>query len=66
MRYVRYQRRRLVIFPRKFSSSDDIFVYYAGDNNVVGLVQPIPDISDKPKAYMEDEDVVDTIGDEIL
>ena len=54
------------IFPHKFSSDDYLFIYAAGDNNVVSLIYPNPDIEDTPEAYITYEDAVDTMGDDIL
>ena len=51
-----------LIFPQKFSSSEYFFVYYYGENNVVGLLQPTPDSADTPETYMTDEDLVYTMG----
>ena len=55
-----------LIFTQKFSSSDELFVYAAGENNVVGLIQPTPDSAYTPEDYMPDNDVVDTMGDDML
>ena len=51
-----------MILPQKFSSVEYFFVYYAGDNNVVGLIQPTPGSADTPEAYITDEDVFYTMG----
>ena len=53
-------------FTQKFCSGDYFFVYADGDNNVVGLMQPITYSVDTPEAYMSDEDVVDTMIDDIM
>ena len=55
-----------LIFTQNFYSCDYLFVYDAGDNNVVGLIQTIPDSADTSESYMPDEDMVDTMGDDIL
>ena len=55
-----------LVFLRKFSSVDYLFVYDSGDNNFVGLIQPTTDIADTLEVYMPYEDVVDTTGDYIL
>ena len=38
-----YQRRRTIFFTLMLSSGDYFFVYAAGENNGVGLIQPTPD-----------------------
>ena len=53
-------------FTQMLSSGDYFFVYAAGENNGVGLIQPTPDSVDTPEAYITDEDVVDTIIVDIL
>ena len=55
-----------LIFPHKFSSGYYLFVYAAGYNIVVSLINPTPDSADTPEDYITDEDVVDTMGDDIL
>ena len=37
-----------LLFPKKLSSSDYLFVYAAGENNFFGLIYPIPDSADIP------------------
>ena len=55
-----------LIFPHNLSSSDYLFVYAAGENNVVILIQNTPDSADTTDFYMTDEDVVDNMGDDII
>ena len=54
------------IFTQKISSHDCLFVYSAGDNNIFGLIQPTQDSVDTSEAYMIDNYVVDTMGDDML
>ena len=55
-----------MVSPHKLSSSSYFFVYDAGDNNVVGLIQPTPDNAYTLDAYMKYEDVVYTLGYDML
>ena len=55
-----------MIFTQKFSSVGYLFVYIAGENNVVGLIYPTTDITDTMEAYMTDYDMVDTMGYNML
>ena len=50
----------------KFYSGDYLFVYASDDNNVVVLIQTTPDTSDTPEADIPYEEVVDTMGDDML
>ena len=54
------------IFPNKYYSGDYYFVYASDDNNVVGLLQPTPYISNIPEADIPDEYVVDTMGSDMM
>ena len=51
-----------MICPQKFFSGDYLFVYDAGEKNVVGLIYHTPDSEYTTEAYMKNDDVVDTIG----
>ena len=53
-------------FSQKFYFSDYLFVYASDDNNVVVLIQPIPESADTTEADMQYEKVVDTMGYDIL
>ena len=55
-----------LIFPQKFSSSDYLFVYDYGDNNVVDLIHPIKDSAYTPEADILDKEVVETMGEDML
>ena len=55
-----------LIFSQKLYSGDYLFVYDADDNSVVGLIYPTPDSSDTLEDYIPDEDVFDTMGDDIM
>ena len=55
-----------LMFTQKFSSSDYLFYYADGDNNVVGFIQTTKDSADTPEACMPDEDVVYTTGYDML
>ena len=48
-------------FTQKFSSGDYLFVYAAGENNVVSLIQTNTYSEDTPDEYMSDQDVVDAM-----
>ena len=54
------------IFLQKFSYGDSFFVYDADKDNIVGLIHNTPDSEDKLEAYMTYEDLVDTMGYDIL
>ena len=66
MRYLRCRRRLLLGSPQNFSSDDNLFFYTSGDNNVVRLIQPTPDSAYTMESYITDEDVVNTMVDDIL
>ena len=53
-------------FTHKFSSGDYLSVYNTGDNNVVGLIHPTPDIEKTLEVYIPDQDVVDTMVADIM
>ena len=55
-----------MVYPQKVFSGDYFFVCASGDNNVFVLMNPIPYIADVPEAEMPYEEVVDTMGDDIL
>ena len=63
LRWVRYDH---FILPQKFSSVYYFFVYYYGENNVFGLIQPTPYSADKLEVDISDEDLVDNMGDYML
>ena len=48
------------------SSSYYYYFYAAHDNNVVGLILTTPDSVDTPESEIPDEDMVDTMGDDML
>ena len=51
--------------PQNFSSGDYLSIYATDDNNVVILIQSTPESADTQKADMPDEEMVDTMGDDI-
>ena len=53
-------------FTQKLSSGVYLFLYNYGDNNVVCLIHPTPDIADTLEYYIPDEYVVNTMGDNML
>ena len=55
-----------MIFTQNFSFGQYLFFYATGDNIVVGLIHLTTDNEGTPEAYMEDDDVVDNMGDDIL
>ena len=55
-----------LIFPQKLSSSDYFCVYDSGDNNVVSLIHINTYSAYTPYDYITDEDMVDTMEDDIL
>ena len=55
-----------LVFPHRFSSGECLFVYSAGDNSVVSLIYTTSESTDITVAYRTDENVVDTIGDDML
>ena len=55
-----------LIFTQNFSFGQYLFFYATGDNIVVGLIHLTTDNEGTPEAYMEDDDVVDNMGDDIL
>ena len=55
-----------LLFTQRLSSSNYFFVYAAGENNVVGLIQPTPDITYTLEAYITYDDVIDTMLDDIM
>ena len=55
-----------LIFLQNFSSRDYFFLYDSDDNNVVGLIHPNPEITDTTYSEIQDEDVVDTMGYDML
>ena len=52
------------IFPQNFSSGDYLFFYNPGENSVVGF--PTPDSEDTLEDYIPYQDVVDTMGDDMM
>ena len=55
-----------LIFTQKLSYGDYLFVYADGNNNIFGLIHPTPDSEYTLEVYITDEDVVDTMGDDIM
>ena len=66
MRYVRYWIRWTLDFSQKFYSGYYLFVYASDENNVVILIHTTPESSDTPEDLMPYEEVVDTMGDDML
>ena len=66
VRYVHYWIRRKLYFSQKFYSGDYSFVYASDDNNVVVSIHPTPESEDTPEADIPYEEVVDTMGDDML
>ena len=54
-----------LICLQKFSSGDNLFLYYS-KKNVVGLLQSTQDSADTPEAEIQDEDEVNTMGYDML
>ena len=55
-----------LIFTQKLFSGDYLFVYDSDDNNVVVLIHPTSESEDTPEAEMPDQEVADTMGDDIM
>ena len=55
-----------LIITQNFSPGDYLFVQADGDNNDDGLTQPTPDSVYTPEAYITFDDLIDTMGDDIL
>ena len=55
-----------LIFPQKLSSGNYLCVYSGGHNNVVGLICTYTYNEDTPEDYMKNEDMVDTMVDDIM
>ena len=55
-----------LVFTHKFSYIENLFFYAAGENNVDHFIQFTPEIADTPESYIIDEDVVDTMGDDMM
>ena len=53
-------------FPHTFFSGDYFFVYDSDNNNVVVLIHPTPYISDTPEDKILDEELVGTMGDDMM
>ena len=53
-------------FSQKFYSGGYLFVYASDDNNVVVLRQTTTESADTPEAEMPYDEVVDTMGDDML
>ena len=53
-------------FSQKLYSGDYFFVYASDEHNVVVLIHPTPEIADTPEADMTYDEVVDTMGYDIL
>ena len=66
MRYVRYWIRWTLDFPQKLYSVEYLYVYASYENNCVVLRQSTPYSADAPDAEMPYEEVVDTMGYDIL
>ena len=66
MPYIRYWIRQTLDFSQKFYSGDYLFVYAYYDNNVVVLIHPTPESEDTPKAEIPYEELVGTMGDDML
>ena len=66
MRYVRYWIRWTLDFSQKLYSGDYLIVYASDENNDVVLIQITPDIVYTLEADMPYEEVVDTMGNDIL
>ena len=62
-----YTRKyEIFICPHKFSSGDNYFVYDNDDNYVFGLIYITTESADTPDSEILGEDVVDTMGDDII
>ena len=55
-----------LVFPYNFSSVDYLFLYTDDEKNVFVSIQPITESAYKPEADIPDENVVDTMVDDIL
>ena len=66
MRYVRYWIIWTLDFSQNLYYGDYLFVYAYDDNNVVALINPTPESADTPEAKMPYEEVVDTMGYDML
>ena len=58
--------RQVCSQPEKLFYGDYLFVYASDENNVVVLIQPTPESADTPEADIPDEEVVHTMGDDML
>ena len=56
----------ILFFSQKFFPGDYLFVYYYDDNNFVALIYANQDSADTPEAEIPDEDLVDTVGYDML
>ena len=67
MRYLLYWiKDGNYILLQKFYSGDYLFIYAYDDNNVFVLLHPTTDSADTPEAEITNEEVVDTMGDDML
>ena len=55
-----------LIFTQKFFSSDYFFAFSGANNSVSGLIQTTTYSADIPVDYMPDEDLVDTMVNDML
>ena len=54
------------MFSQNFYSGDYLFVYASDENNIVVLIYTTTYSADTPDADMPYEEVVDTMGDDML
>ena len=66
MRYVHYWIIWALDFSQKVYSSDYLFVYDSDNNNDVVLIHTTPENADTPEADIPYEEVVDTMGYDML
>ena len=66
MWYVRYWIRWTLDLSHKLYSGDYLFLYASDENNFVVLIKPTPESEYTPEAEMTYEEVVDTMGYDML